>query len=296
MVSFQVVVYTEAMAFHRLENILLAAMHSPTIESRIYAFISRYISDLSMMAFRSDDSNVTLEAYNQAQYYLEKTSYRAPDCAMILFDPVTKQFISVLSVEGKPLKLRAGDEDWRNAKLAPSDALSVFKEHIPQLREQAQHAFANFAIGKHYVMLHVGNFFSLLLFDRENEKMVQEIEKISYKKTPLRHRKRQRKDSAGESPEPVPVQLDRPTVSVSEDLLPSELLPQVIYLNQQILVEREGVGPRYKFSDSFLHALHLSAIQNGFQLQPSWLSLPPNFEAHANPLDLDPDTVCFPLC
>lgn len=123
------------------------------------------------------------------------------------------------------------------------------------------------------------------------------MEEKSYDSTPLkRPPKRQRKHSNELSPEPNPVLLDRPTGILSEEQLPSRLLPQLIYVNEPIIVEREGGGqgriPQHKFSKYFLHALHLTTSAHGFDLQPCWLSLPQNFQP---PDVLNDEYVCLLL-
>ncbi|KAF9061775.1 hypothetical protein BDP27DRAFT_1428627 [Rhodocollybia butyracea] len=242
-----VIVYTEEMAFERLENILVAAMEEPDVESRIYAFTSR----------------PCLKPIIKLPTFLEPLHCDKPIAQRLFFDPVTKKLTSALSVEGKSLLFRHSNiSDWK-AEYAPMDASLAFEATVTQLREQAQHAFANFDMDEHYVMLHVGNFFSLLLFNRENEKKVCDMEERSYTSTPQRPGKRQRKNSNDSE-----VLQD----ILSEKQLPSGLLPRLIYVNQPILVEREGGGegriPWRKFNEYFLHALHLAASAHGFDLQP----------------------------
>ncbi|KAJ3993300.1 hypothetical protein F5050DRAFT_1904839 [Lentinula boryana] len=163
-----------------------------------------------------------------------------------------------------------------------------FVKALPQVRDQVQHAFEFFAEGPdhNYVFIYVGIFWSLLLFKKEDEKAIREIEIIEKQRilgpssAKSRSKKRSRLSSSSDG-SPAPKTPPRPSnlspsaaatpfvspVSSSDSPIPDELLPEVIFFNRP-----SGYSPPFR------QALSIVMDAAGFSLQPTWLTAPQDFD------------------
>ncbi|KAJ3783204.1 hypothetical protein GGU10DRAFT_334926 [Lentinula aff. detonsa] len=181
----EVLIYTKGVAFEKLESLMHAVMSKDSNESHLYGLLFRWLSDICIASFPvvqgQDNSKPVpqLECYNQADYRVTEEgttrSIRIPDYTVFVVD---SQLRPAFTVEVKPLAFKdPGIRDWRLNPESRKDALVHFGNTISQLREQAQYVFATYPyLQEHYAFLQVGYFFSVLLFKKENEKKVCDLE------------------------------------------------------------------------------------------------------------------------
>ncbi|KAJ3745870.1 hypothetical protein DFH05DRAFT_1524147 [Lentinula detonsa] len=267
-----VLLYTEKEFFALLEsNNQVAQLHSSS-ESRLYPPLSR----IAWFGHK------------------RMSTFRLPDCAGCIYDRCRLLVAPAFLMEAKRLGPTRG-HDWCTATGAHVKASRHFIKALPQVRDQVQHAFDSFAEGPdhNYVFIHVGIFWSLLLFKKEDEKAIREIEIIekqrilgpSSAKSRLKKRSRLSSSSDGS---PGPKTPPRPSnlspsaaatpfvspVSSSDSPIPDELLPEVIFFNQPLVT---GL-PATVYSPPFRQALSIVMDAAGFSLQPTWLTAPQYFD------------------
>ncbi|KAJ3735146.1 hypothetical protein DFJ43DRAFT_1221870 [Lentinula guzmanii] len=267
----EVLIFTKGVAFKKLESLMHAVMSKASNESHLYGLLFHCLSTICIasefLAQDQDNSKPVpqLECYNQADYRVtaEGTtqSIRIPDYTVFVVD---SQLRPAFTVEVKPLAFKdPGVHDWRLNPDSRTDALVHFGNTISQLREQAQYVFATYPhLEEHYAFLQVGYFFSVLLFKKENEKKVCDLETESEHHTPNRRPRRYSVDNPDADLEP--------TIYLEENILPRNLLPDIICANQPILMGK----PVNSYNEVFRYVLSIVLKKHGFVLQNSWLSLP----------------------
>ncbi|KAJ3741562.1 hypothetical protein DFH05DRAFT_1462590 [Lentinula detonsa] len=267
----------EGVAFEKQDSSLGAAMHKHTNEWPLYGVTSRFCSDLCTASYPAqghDNSRPVpqLECYNQADYVTKEgttRSTRIPDFSVFVVD-VDSQLRPAFTVEVKPLPFHGpGIHDWRLNPNSKKHAMVHFGRAISQLREQAQYVFATFPhLQEHHVILQVGYFFSVLLFKKENERKICDLETVSEHHTP---NKRPRSHSVGNTNADSDLELElEPTIYLDEDILPRNLLPEIICVNQPIFMGK----PVNSYNEVFCYVLSMVLKKNEFVLQKSWLSPP----------------------
>ncbi|KAJ3797947.1 hypothetical protein GGU11DRAFT_808625 [Lentinula aff. detonsa] len=272
----EVLIYTKGVAFEKKESSMLAAMENHENESTLYGVPARVLSDICIASYPAqghDNSKpvLQLECYNQAEYRITKEgttrSTRIPDYSVFVVD-VDFQLRPAFTVEVKPLPFHGpGIHDWRLNPNSEKHAMAHFGRAISQLREQAQYVFETFPhLQEHHVILQVGYFFSILLFKKENERKVCDLETVSEHHTP---NKRPRSHSVGNTNADSDLELE-PTIYLDEDILPRNLLPEIICVNQPIFMGK----PVNSYNEDFRYVLSIVLKKHGFVLQNSWLSPP----------------------
>ncbi|KIK60156.1 hypothetical protein GYMLUDRAFT_244590 [Collybiopsis luxurians FD-317 M1] len=286
--SYQVIIYTEEFALRLLESDVQIAEEEPSVEYRLYALMSRIISDLCLVAHpKQEESNgeehpIVLQAHNQA-YFGYTIETKNPITAMI-FHAQSRTLTPVFWLEGKALfshltepirAWRADLEWWRNR------ASSIFESAVDQVREQAHFAFKSFKGDEYHVIILVGIFWSLLTFSRDKKERMRKLERESLDfNTPAENRGiKRRRDSSQERSEMTDLEkilhdFDANLQPESGFIIPNLPLPELQYFNESLVLG----NPVKAINPIFLSFLAEVMDKQGFNLQPSWMTVPPGFD------------------
>lgn len=247
-----------------MENDRVLSKTFPGAERFLYPFTSRVISDICRSSYHNEDpDSIRLECHNQASFARhdqerdkETDTERIPDGAVFAFNRKTGELILLFWVEAK----RLVSPDWDHA-LAISEAIETVQSSIPQLRDQAAHAFRYYPniSGTYNAFLHAGPFWTHFEFSQGMELMATSMinQYVSQGSTTIdtqedsddsRPRKRARKE---------------PLKRTTFDLV----FPKVTFCNVRI-VDSE----RKEYNPLFLKVINDVLSENGFSFQPCWLT------------------------
>lgn len=148
-------------------------------ERMLYASTSRIISDACQVHFHKESADhITLECFNQASFKRHESereqgtddvdTERIPDCAVFSYNSISGKLLLCLWVEVK--RLHSEDPEGWDSEDAEMDALEAIKSAIPQIREQAHHAFRSYpGPAKYDALLQVGPYWTHFRFSKEDE-------------------------------------------------------------------------------------------------------------------------------
>ncbi|KAJ3915800.1 hypothetical protein F5877DRAFT_81484 [Lentinula edodes] len=278
----------------RLRNNINLAQSQHRSESRLYPLLNRIVSDLCSFAkhVSEEQGSRELQCHSQALFPGEENHNQVPDFAACTFSADSLHMSPAFWFEGKALPLEKDEESWQSEKVRMR-ALARFGSSIPQLRQQADNAFKYFQHGptRYHVFVLVGIFWSLLVFDKQQEDAVrdyikQKEEEAKQELVDVAKNLIDKKNQASEPPaskrrrgtEDTPVAKSPEIVMKTEITVPDHLLPRLLYVNEPLVVG----NPVENYSPNFLKAVASVMDQNHFVLQPSWFDLPPNFESQPN--------------
>ncbi|KAJ3886532.1 hypothetical protein GG344DRAFT_69593 [Lentinula edodes] len=284
-----VVVIRKEESLTRLRNNINLAQSQNGSESRLYPLLNRIVSDLCLFAKHDSEEQggIELQCHSQALFPGEENHYQVPDCAACIFTADSLRMFPAFWFEAKALPLEEDEDSWQSAK-AHYRALEVFGNSIPQLRQQANNAFKCFEHGptSYPVFLLVGAFWSLLIFNKQLENdardyIARKEEEAKQELMEVAKNLIDKKDRASVLPaakrrritEDTPVAKSPEIVTKIEIAIPDHLLPQLLYVNEPLVVG----NPVENYSPNFLKAVACVMNQNHFVLQPSWFDLPTNF-------------------
>ncbi|KAE9387593.1 hypothetical protein BT96DRAFT_1025820 [Gymnopus androsaceus JB14] len=284
-----VVVILQAAAMTRVKNNIQMAQSQSSIESRLYPLIDGILHDLCAIAKpMENNSPLQLQCHPQSLFSGEGgDTSQIPDCAACIWDPIACTMWPAFWFEAKPLPAAS----WLTSKAAAWLAMSVFEQSIPQLRNQAAHAFATFKDRPttYHVFLLVGIFWSMLIIDKDREAKAKDHTETMVKAAEQEQESiaaTLKEQKQGSQSDPLTPPQKRRRIAKSTDIhdsditttididIPDHLLPELIYFNELLVLEESAE----KYNPAFLHAILSAMDKNRFAMQPSWLTLPDNHE------------------
>lgn len=233
----------------------------PKAERFLYPLTSRVISDICQSSYHNEDpDSIRLECHNQASFARhdqerdkETDTERIPDGAAFAFNRRTGKLELCFWVEAKCLVSPNWDDES-----AMTEALQTVESSIPQLREQADHAFRYYPTsGTYNAFLQTGPLWTHFEFSQGTELMATSMIKKYVAK--------------GMTTVDPRADGSRPKKRVKKELVRrtafDPVFPKVAFCNVRVVD-----SDKEEYDPLFLKIIHGVLSEKGFSLQPCWLT------------------------